>query len=62
MGHQSLFCSRCALEVPLDEIGPLTPCVVCGNRVFVPLKMLDWGTALTKADKDFLRTNKISIK
>ena len=31
-----LFCSKCGLPVPLDEVGELAPCVACGNAVFVP--------------------------
>jgi hypothetical protein len=57
----SLFCAKCGLEAPLDEVGNLSPCVACGNAVFVPLKWLDWSQMLTEDDRKFLRVNKIAI-
>ncbi len=56
---QELFCSRCGLAIPLDEID-LSPCVACGNALFVPAKWISWEAALTPDDKKFLRVNKIS--
>jgi hypothetical protein len=57
----SLFCSKCALEVPLDEVGNLSPCVVCGNAVFVPARLIPWDAALTAKDKIFLRVQRIAL-
>ena len=57
----SLYCSKCGLEVPLDEVGSVSPCVACGNAVFVPLRWIEWGASLTEPDKTFLRVNKIAI-
>jgi hypothetical protein len=51
----SLFCAKCGLEAPLDEVGNLSPCVACGNAVFVPLKWLDWSQMLTEDDRKFHR-------
>lgn len=56
----SLFCSKCALEVPLDEAGELSPCVACGNAVFVPARLIPWEAALTEKDRVFLKTNRIA--
>jgi hypothetical protein len=58
----ALFCSKCGLEVPLDEVGTLSPCVACGNAVFVPARWISWEAALTDKDRAFLRTQRISIK
>jgi hypothetical protein len=57
----SLFCSKCALEVPIDEVGNLSPCVICGNAVFVPARLIPWDAALTPDDRKFLRVNKIAL-
>lgn len=54
----TLFCSRCGLEAPID--GDVKPCSACGYVVFVPLRYLDWDALLTKEDRDFLKTNRIS--
>jgi hypothetical protein len=56
-----LFCSKCGLAVPLDEVGNLSPCVACGNAVFVPAKWLDWDATLTENDRKMLKSYKISI-
>lgn len=61
MGRQVLWCSKCGLEAPLDEVGEVSPCVACGNSVFVPLRWIEWSAALTEKDKDFLRSNRIAI-
>lgn len=55
-----LFCLKCGLAIPLDDID-LSPCVACGNAVFVPARWISWEASLTKTDKDFLRTNKIAL-
>jgi predicted nucleic acid-binding Zn ribbon protein len=60
MASPHLFCSKCGLEVPLDEVGNLSPCVVCGNAVFVPQRYISWEASLTEKDREFLKTNKIS--
>ena len=56
---QELFCSKCGLAIPLDEID-LSPCVACGNAVFVPQQWISWEAALTETDRAFLKTNKIA--
>lgn len=56
----SLFCSKCGLEVPLDEVGNLSPCVACGNAVFVPARWISWEASLSDKDRAFLKTNKIA--
>jgi len=57
---QELFCSKCGLAIPLDEID-LSPCVACGNAVFVPATWISWEASLTPKDRVFLKTNKIGI-
>ena len=59
MSGQTLFCSRCGLEAPLD--GAVSPCAGCGYVVFVPLRYLDWDAQLTERDREFLRVNKIAL-
>jgi hypothetical protein len=54
-----LFCSKCGLAVPLDEVGNLSPCVAGGNYVFVPQRYISWEASLTEKDRVFLKTNKL---
>jgi NMD protein affecting ribosome stability and mRNA decay len=55
-----LFCSKCGLAIPLDEVN-LQPCIACGNAVFVPARWIDWSASLTEQDRAFLKTNKIAL-
>jgi hypothetical protein len=60
MMAQELFCSKCGLAIPLDEID-LSPCVACGNAVFVPQQWLDWDACLSENDRKFLKSVRIAI-
>jgi len=57
---QELFCSKCGLAIPLDDID-LSPCVACGNAVFVPQRWISWEASLSDEDKKFLKINKIAL-
>lgn len=54
-----LACSKCGLEVVLDE-GEIRPCSNCGGMVFVPFRLLDWSTALSANDRKFLASIRVA--
>jgi predicted nucleic acid-binding Zn ribbon protein len=60
MMASELFCSKCGLAIPLDDVN-LQPCIVCGNAVFVPQRWISWEAGLTEDDRKFLRIQKIAI-